>query len=161
MVSLASLLTDPNCSSPMNGEAAKEYSKNRKAYDKKVKEWVALHAKSTDVSYENDFGDGKPSSSSPAAKAKSKAKASPKKSPKAKSYDFFLQTLQRSLKRATKFENKFIIPLSITLLCKLQTTTGPLRRKAAVRSCSRIAMMTARRSAVRPKFGVALAFFLA
>jgi hypothetical protein len=93
MVSLASLLTDPNCSSPMNGEAAKEYSKNRKAYDKKVKEWVALHAKSTDVSYENDFGDGKPSSSSPTAKAKSKAKASPKKSPKAKSYDFFFQRL--------------------------------------------------------------------
>ena len=55
MVSIASLLTDPNCSSPMNGDAANQYKKNRKDYDKKVKEWINKHAKSTAASYDADF----------------------------------------------------------------------------------------------------------
>merc|ERR1719486_1188763 len=40
LLSIASLLADPNPASPMDGEAAQLYTKNRKAYDKRVQEWV-------------------------------------------------------------------------------------------------------------------------
>merc|ERR1719440_392121 len=38
LLSIASLLTDPNPDSPMNSDAAQLYKKNRKAYDEKVRE---------------------------------------------------------------------------------------------------------------------------
>merc|ERR1719421_1795094 len=38
LLSIASLLTDPNPDSPMNSDAAQLYKKNRKAYDDKVRE---------------------------------------------------------------------------------------------------------------------------
>lgn len=44
LLSIASLLADPNPASPMDGEAAKLYTTNRPAYDRRVQEWVRQHA---------------------------------------------------------------------------------------------------------------------
>ncbi len=44
LLSLSSLLSDPNPSSPLNGEAAQLFVKNRKVYDATVREWVQKHA---------------------------------------------------------------------------------------------------------------------
>ena len=44
LLSLSSLLSDPNPASPLNGEAAQLFVKNRKAYDATVREWVQKHA---------------------------------------------------------------------------------------------------------------------
>lgn len=40
LISIISLLTDPNCSSPANSDASSLYSNNRSDYNKKVKEYV-------------------------------------------------------------------------------------------------------------------------
>eukprot|EP00400_MALV-I_sp_L67-5_P000599 gene599-1018_t len=87
LMSLASLLTDPNPNSPMNGEAANLFRKNRKQYDAKIKEMVKKHAKSKEKeSYTGDFGGSGSGSAAPKSTAKAKAKSSAKKaSPKAKS----------------------------------------------------------------------------
>mmetsp|Transcript_57071 Transcript_57071/g.121269 ORF Transcript_57071/g.121269 Transcript_57071/m.121269 type:complete len:249 (-) Transcript_57071:27-773(-) len=44
LISIASLLADPNPESPMDGEAANLYKKNRKAYDREVQKWVQKYA---------------------------------------------------------------------------------------------------------------------
>lgn len=44
LLSLSSLLSDPNPASPLNGEAAQLFVKNRKAYDATVRDWVQKHA---------------------------------------------------------------------------------------------------------------------
>merc|ERR1712176_556747 len=44
LLSIASLLADPNPNSPMDSEAAQLYTKNRKEYDKRVQEWVQKYA---------------------------------------------------------------------------------------------------------------------
>jgi ubiquitin-conjugating enzyme E2 D/E len=44
LLSLSSLLSDPNPASPLNSEAAQLFVKNRKAYDTTVREWVQKHA---------------------------------------------------------------------------------------------------------------------
>jgi ubiquitin-conjugating enzyme E2 D/E len=44
LLSIQSLLTDPNPDSPLNGEAARLYKTDRKAYDKTVEEYAAKYA---------------------------------------------------------------------------------------------------------------------
>lgn len=44
LLSLQSLLTDPNTSSPLNSEAAQLYNSNRKQYAITVKEYIAQYA---------------------------------------------------------------------------------------------------------------------
>jgi ubiquitin-conjugating enzyme E2 D/E len=44
LLSLSSLLSDPNPASPLNAEAAQLFVKNRKAYDATVRDWVQKHA---------------------------------------------------------------------------------------------------------------------
>jgi len=44
LLSLSSLLSDPNPLSPLNSEAAQLFVKNRKLYDATVREWVQKHA---------------------------------------------------------------------------------------------------------------------
>ena len=44
LLSIVSLLNDPNPSSPLNGEAAELYNSNREEYNKKVIEWVREYA---------------------------------------------------------------------------------------------------------------------
>ena len=44
LLSLQSLLTDPNPDSPLNGDAARLYKTDRKAYAAKVKEYIKLYA---------------------------------------------------------------------------------------------------------------------
>jgi ubiquitin-conjugating enzyme E2 D/E len=44
LLSLSSLLSDPNPASPLNSEAAQLFVKNRKAYDATVRDWVQKHA---------------------------------------------------------------------------------------------------------------------
>lgn len=53
--SLMSLLTDPNCSSPMNGSAAREFKNDRKSYDNKVREYVRLYAKPVSTTFESSY----------------------------------------------------------------------------------------------------------
>jgi len=45
LVSIASLLADPNPASPMDGDAAKLYTSDRGAYNRRVREWVTRFAK--------------------------------------------------------------------------------------------------------------------
>lgn len=45
LVSIMSLLMDPNSSSPANRDAAELYDKDKKAYDKKVREFIKTNAK--------------------------------------------------------------------------------------------------------------------
>ncbi|CAK0795407.1 unnamed protein product, partial [Prorocentrum cordatum] len=45
LLSIASLLADPNPLSPMNSEAARLYTDDRQAYDRRVRECVAQHAR--------------------------------------------------------------------------------------------------------------------
>jgi hypothetical protein len=40
LISIQSLLTDPNPASPANAEAARLFSSNRREYDRKVREFV-------------------------------------------------------------------------------------------------------------------------
>ena len=44
ILSITSLLNDPNPKSPLNPDSANLYEKDRTAYDKKVKEWVKKYA---------------------------------------------------------------------------------------------------------------------
>ena len=44
LVSLSSLLMDPNPSSPLNSTAARQYQENRKKYDETVREYVSKYA---------------------------------------------------------------------------------------------------------------------
>jgi len=44
LLSIASLLADPNPASPMDTEAARLYTGDRAAYDRRVREWVAQYA---------------------------------------------------------------------------------------------------------------------
>ncbi|XP_054156100.1 uncharacterized protein LOC128954537 [Oppia nitens] len=44
VLSISSLLTDPNPDSPLNSESARLYIKNRNAYNNRVREWVKLYA---------------------------------------------------------------------------------------------------------------------
>ena len=44
LISIVSLLTDPNPASPMNGDAASQYKNNRKKYNDTVREWVRMYA---------------------------------------------------------------------------------------------------------------------
>ena len=46
LVSIRSLLNDPNFSSPLNSDAASLHGKNKKDYDKKIQEMVQKHATS-------------------------------------------------------------------------------------------------------------------
>lgn len=48
LISLVSLLTDPNPNSALNGEAAKLYIGNRQAYDAKVRDYVQRYAATSD-----------------------------------------------------------------------------------------------------------------
>ncbi|XP_034667130.1 ubiquitin-conjugating enzyme E2 4-like [Drosophila subobscura] len=45
LLSILSLLSDPNSHSPMNSDAAKMYLKNRTEHDRTAREWTALYAK--------------------------------------------------------------------------------------------------------------------
>lgn len=58
LLSIASLLADPNPASPMDSEAARLYEHNRPAYDKRVREWVRKHAAPAGVgsTWAGDFG---------------------------------------------------------------------------------------------------------
>merc|ERR1719183_120124 len=62
LLSIASLLADPNPASPMDGEAASLYTKNRKAYDERVRQWVSQYARpdsdagSSEGAWASDFG---------------------------------------------------------------------------------------------------------
>lgn len=58
LLSIASLLADPNPASPMDGEAAKLYENDRAAYDRRVKDWVRQYAQSVDQvsAWAGDFG---------------------------------------------------------------------------------------------------------
>jgi ubiquitin-protein ligase len=61
LLSIASLLADPNPSSPMDSEAASLFTKNRKAYDERVREWVSNYARpdaaaSSEGAWISDFG---------------------------------------------------------------------------------------------------------
>eukprot|EP00747_Dinoflagellata_sp_TGD_P165837 gnl/TRDRNA2_/TRDRNA2_187749_c0_seq1.p1 gnl/TRDRNA2_/TRDRNA2_187749_c0~~gnl/TRDRNA2_/TRDRNA2_187749_c0_seq1.p1 ORF type:complete len:302 (+),score=68.87 gnl/TRDRNA2_/TRDRNA2_187749_c0_seq1:63-968(+) len=44
LLSIASLLADPNPASPMDGEAARLYTQNRSEYDRRVRDWVKKYA---------------------------------------------------------------------------------------------------------------------
>lgn len=44
LLSICSLLTDPNPASPLNGEAASLYVRNRAEYDKTAREWTQKYA---------------------------------------------------------------------------------------------------------------------
>eukprot|EP00933_Yihiella_yeosuensis_P045263 TRINITY_DN40619_c0_g1_i1.p1 TRINITY_DN40619_c0_g1~~TRINITY_DN40619_c0_g1_i1.p1 ORF type:complete len:275 (+),score=58.31 TRINITY_DN40619_c0_g1_i1:124-825(+) len=91
LLSIASLMADPNPASPMDAEAGRLFKKDRKAYDQKVREWVQKYAQnsggsgsSSGTAWEGDFGKAddaeaeKSTAESPKAKAKSKAKAKAK-----------------------------------------------------------------------------------
>lgn len=60
LISIASLLADPNPRSPMNGEAAKLFTSDRPAYDRRVRSCVASFATpggaSAGSGWEGDFG---------------------------------------------------------------------------------------------------------
>lgn len=60
LLSIASLLADPNPASPMDSEAARLYENNRPAYDRRVREWVRMHAAPTGSkdAWAGDFGGG-------------------------------------------------------------------------------------------------------
>lgn len=45
LISICSLLNDPNPDSPLNGEAASLYKHNREKYDKEVKKYIKLYCK--------------------------------------------------------------------------------------------------------------------
>ncbi|KAI8459941.1 ubiquitin-conjugating enzyme/RWD-like protein [Phakopsora pachyrhizi] len=45
LLSISSLLTDPNPHDPLVPEIAQEYTKNRSKFERTAKEWVKLHAK--------------------------------------------------------------------------------------------------------------------
>lgn len=83
LLSIASLLADPNPRSPMNSEAAKLYDNNRPAYNKRVQEFVKLHAKPTGTSagaWTGDLGtadDTAPASSEADTKPVDNALSSP------------------------------------------------------------------------------------
>mmetsp|Transcript_21159 Transcript_21159/g.56404 ORF Transcript_21159/g.56404 Transcript_21159/m.56404 type:complete len:244 (-) Transcript_21159:369-1100(-) len=57
LLSIASLLADPNPASPMDTEAAKLYTSDRDAYDRRVKLWVKKYARS-DASGSDVMPDG-------------------------------------------------------------------------------------------------------
>lgn len=105
LLSIASLLTDPNPDSPMNSDAAQLYKKNRKAYDDKVREQCKKFKNKGAEAYSGDQAPkdapakasptkepeepkaekASPKKGSPAkAEAKAKAKAKAKAEPKAK-----------------------------------------------------------------------------
>jgi ubiquitin-conjugating enzyme E2 D/E len=44
LISICSLLTDPNPDSPLMGDIALLYESDRVAYNKKAKEWTVKHA---------------------------------------------------------------------------------------------------------------------
>lgn len=44
LMSLSSLLTDPNADDPLNPSVAHQYKKDRQAYEKTVREWVLTYA---------------------------------------------------------------------------------------------------------------------
>mmetsp|Transcript_77481 Transcript_77481/g.171565 ORF Transcript_77481/g.171565 Transcript_77481/m.171565 type:complete len:268 (-) Transcript_77481:76-879(-) len=60
LLSIASLLADPNPASPMDGEAASLYQNNRPAYDRRVQDWVRKYAQGSGGAdtgaWEGDFG---------------------------------------------------------------------------------------------------------
>jgi len=62
MISIASLLADPNPNSPMDSEAARLYVDNRPAYNRRVQEWVRQYARPTGAAadaggaWEGDMG---------------------------------------------------------------------------------------------------------
>lgn len=60
LLSIASLLADPNPASPMDSEAARLYESNRAAYDRRVREWVRKHATpaGNDGTWKRDDGTG-------------------------------------------------------------------------------------------------------
>lgn len=58
LVSLMSLLTDPNPDSPLNGSAGSLYKRSKKQYDKQALEWTKKYAMSTN---ETDMLDEKKS----------------------------------------------------------------------------------------------------
>lgn len=60
MLSIASLMADPNPASPMNSEAARLYQQDRPAYDRRVRDWVAKHARPAEGgnAWSGDFGSG-------------------------------------------------------------------------------------------------------
>mmetsp|Transcript_33681 Transcript_33681/g.53560 ORF Transcript_33681/g.53560 Transcript_33681/m.53560 type:complete len:202 (+) Transcript_33681:55-660(+) len=89
LLSVSSLLTDPNFDDPLNGSATMLFKKDRNAYDKKCREFTRLHAMS--ASQRQEFAaqqgtkrkastalDSAPDSSAPNAKAKAKSKAKAK-----------------------------------------------------------------------------------
>ena len=45
LLSIGSLLTDANASSPLNGEAGAMYQNNRALFNQTAQEWVQKHAK--------------------------------------------------------------------------------------------------------------------
>lgn len=45
LLSIQSLLAEPNPDDPLNNEAADEWKKNKKAAEKKAAEWVSKYAK--------------------------------------------------------------------------------------------------------------------
>jgi len=61
LISIASLMADPNPASPMNGEAGNLYTKDRKAYDAKVREFTKKFARANskaagEGAWTSDFG---------------------------------------------------------------------------------------------------------
>lgn len=54
LVSLQSLLADPNCSSPANSEAAKLYMEDRREYNRRVKEIVENSWKHDGIDIDED-----------------------------------------------------------------------------------------------------------
>jgi len=59
VLSLSSLLTEPNFGDPLNGEAADTHKRDKKKYDEKVREYVKKYAKPRTVKKEEKKGAAK------------------------------------------------------------------------------------------------------
>lgn len=44
LMSISSLLTDPNCKDPLDVEVARQFLGSREAYDRTAKEWTRKYA---------------------------------------------------------------------------------------------------------------------
>merc|ERR1719408_1006210 len=79
LLSISSLLTDPNFDDPLNGQAASQYRRDKTAYEKKCRDFTHQHAMSKQgtkrKASEVEAHSPAASRTTATAKAKSKAKA--------------------------------------------------------------------------------------
>ena len=57
LLSIGSLLSDPNIDDPLNADAAKLYKESQDKYNAKAKEWTLKHASGNNISKQEDIDD--------------------------------------------------------------------------------------------------------